>query len=420
MPWFILVLWACLVILISCLKRETFVATNSSILYATNTLNHHKWLQSVLPKWDTESLSLSSLDTIHTFVRKNKTFPSVLLQNAPNVAYVADPYDSPVLEKALGTPVGMSRKGYFVILGSPQTLFEMKCGFDLTGKRVGYFDLCDARMARALQRSFRIPTQDSTLHPIPLEKWDKLLRVLSEDVDLIITFLIPESPLHELIKSQPIALASFRGLDIDRLKLFYPYVSLEEVNVKEIFTEAAKTSKLLVMAKDSDGPLLSMQMPVYRIQGSYLPKGKENFITQVTFSPEALDPSYRCYGDLSILQKGLCESPFGTFGEMKRKTNYWDRPCVKNTDCPFYQANKNYKNQRGGCLKGGVCEMPVGVKRIAYRTYDDQGGNAPFCYSCKRPSDPSCCKTQEKPDYAFPNDTAERKKAKLPTIVSME
>lgn len=418
MSWSILILWTCLIIILSFFQREHFVATKSgSILYATNALNHSKWLQAGLSGWEVDPISLSSLDTVHTFVKKNKSFPSVLWQGTTHSAYVADPYDSPLLNGAIGSPVGLSRKGYFVILGSPKTLFDMKCGFDLTGKRVGYLDICDARMARALQMSFRIPTTNSTLHHVPLEKWGKLSAVLSKDVDLIIAFIIPESPLHELLKSQPIALASFRGLDHDRLKLFYPYAALEEVNVKEIFTEATKTSKLLVMAKDADGPLLSMQMPVYLIKGIYRPK--ESFITQLSLSPESLDPSYRCYGDLSILQWGLCTSPFGTFGEMKRKQTHWDRPCIKNEDCPFYKANKNYKNQRGGCLKGGVCEMPVGIKRIAYRTFDDQGGNAPFCYQCKDPNDPLCCTKQKKPDYAFPNDTKERKKAGLPTIVSM-
>lgn len=49
----------------------------------------------------------------------------------------------------------------------------------------------------------------------------------------------------------------------------------------------------------------------------------------------------------------------------------WDAPCVKNTDCPFYKANKNYPNEFGGCNNDGRCELPVGLSPIGYRMYDD-------------------------------------------------
>jgi len=116
-----------------------------------------------------------------------------------------------------------------------------------------------------------------------------------------------------------------------------------------------------------------------------------------------IEPEYQCIGDSTIKNKGLCNSVYDAMGRPKENRNVWDRPCVTNTDCPFYQINKNYDNYRGGCING-YCEMPLGVKRIGFTMYD---GN-PLCHSCPL-SNPSCCEKQEYPDYAFELDFDERK-----------
>lgn len=127
------------------------------------------------------------------------------------------------------------------------------------------------------------------------------------------------------------------------------------------------------------------------------------------------DPRYRCYDNPDIMSKGLCESRFDEIGRMKRKQTYWDRPCETNKECPFYQSNKNYKNYRGGCIDGR-CEMPVGVKQVAYRLFDPL--SQPLCHGCMDISNPYCCEEQKNkekyphlnsPDYAFPLDTFERR-----------
>ena len=111
---------------------------------------------------------------------------------------------------------------------------------------------------------------------------------------------------------------------------------------------------------------------------------------------------YECYGDSTIRLKELCESPYDPSGKiMKTKITYWDKRCVTNDECPFYQANKNYKNYSGGCIDGH-CQMPIGVKSLSFRQYDKS--SKPLCYNCKQPNDYSCCDEQENPDYAFPLD----------------
>ena len=41
----------------------------------------------------------------------------------------------------------------------------------------------------------------------------------------------------------------------------------------------------------------------------------------------------------------------------------WDRPCETDTECPYYDARRG----RGGCDRGGFCEMPLGVDRVSFR-----------------------------------------------------
>ena len=124
---------------------------------------------------------------------------------------------------------------------------------------------------------------------------------------------------------------------------------------------------------------------------------------------------YRCYDNPNITIKGLCESPNDEFGNRKLKMTYWDEPCKTNAECPFYQANRNYKNYRGGCIDGR-CEMPLGVKAVSYRLYDKQ--SVPLCYNCNDVNKQDCCEEQKDknvytnlitPDYVFELDEFERK-----------
>lgn len=116
------------------------------------------------------------------------------------------------------------------------------------------------------------------------------------------------------------------------------------------------------------------------------------------------DPRYVCT-DTNYSIKGLCESDFNELGELKKYKTYWDRPCETNTECPFYQKNKNYKNYRGGCIDG-YCELPIGINRLSYRKYDNN--SKPYCHNCKNKLIGKCCNKQKNPDYAFELDEFER------------
>lgn len=131
-------------------------------------------------------------------------------------------------------------------------------------------------------------------------------------------------------------------------------------------------------------------------------------------------PGYLCYNRPDITSKPACDSKYDFEGNLKKKQTYWDKPCEKHTDCPFYQANKNYNNYRGGCIDGR-CEMPIGIKAVSYRLYD-KDASKPLCHNCSSSFSSSasalCCQDQQDnphdypslkgPDYAFELDEFER------------
>lgn len=110
--------------------------------------------------------------------------------------------------------------------------------------------------------------------------------------------------------------------------------------------------------------------------------------------PGGLVPEYKCVGKPDLINREQCD----------RAGGIWDRPCVKNEECPFFQANTAYRNYRGGCIDGS-CEMPLGVQRIAFRGHGTK--DAAICHGCPI-GNPLCCSDQARPDYAFPLDYFER------------
>lgn len=128
-----------------------------------------------------------------------------------------------------------------------------------------------------------------------------------------------------------------------------------------------------------------------------------------TFASESADPRQlpatafeRCATHPDRKTKAQCESARGPIGEAQPRGT-WDRPCVWDSDCPFYQKNQTYFNHRGGCMEGGYCEMPVGVRRASFRKYEGE----PSCHGCPEAGG-RCCAKQKSPDYAFDLDEFER------------
>ena len=98
----------------------------------------------------------------------------------------------------------------------------------------------------------------------------------------------------------------------------------------------------------------------------------------------------------------------------------WDTPVKESAECPFFGANKNYPNSRGGVkLDFGYCEIPDGAQLSGFRFVDPDPAHAPMCHNCIDPITKArfkgrCCDEQKNnpklasPDYAFPGDFSAR------------
>jgi hypothetical protein len=128
----------------------------------------------------------------------------------------------------------------------------------------------------------------------------------------------------------------------------------------------------------------------------YKPSGDLNF-------KSILPDNSSCYGSYGK-NKTECENNYDTYYRNKNR-GVWDSYCKADSDCPFYMANKNYTNTFGGCTEG-ICEMPMGIKRLSPRYYDID--SIPLCYNCPD-GKIDCCNKQKNPDYMFEGDLLVRK-----------
>ena len=225
----------------------------------------------------------------------------------------------------------------------------------------------------------------------------------------------------------------------------------DSLQVLEQFTDTAQRSQFMFQSNDNVNGFYDAQKQLFfvysdKVEGIPLKKGslfrfahqirdEQNGIYKVTKESQkqsilekvselenqqsqvlqsVRQPGYLCYNHPDISSKAACESPYDVEGNRKREQTYWDKPCERHLDCPFYQANKNYDNYRGGCIDGR-CEMPIGVKPVSYRLFDKEISIA-LCHNCKS-NNPTCCQEQNDkvkypllkgPDYAFELDEFER------------
>jgi len=143
-----------------------------------------------------------------------------------------------------------------------------------------------------------------------------------------------------------------------------------------------------------------------------------------------LDNQYACFNInidndstfLPYFSRDTCESSLDPFGRSKA-VGIYDKPCKEDKECPFFQSNKNYPNNFGGCING-KCQLPINMTNIGYHYYTSNSNNNPLCYNCgeKKFNITSselgdCCYEQnnkkkypflKSPDYAFKDDLLPR------------
>lgn len=147
------------------------------------------------------------------------------------------------------------------------------------------------------------------------------------------------------------------------------------------------------------------------------------YVCMTTNADDIINPKVDSKLILPASDKNICESNYNFFGQRKQ-TGVWDTPCKNDSDCFFYQSNKNYPNSFGKCKSDGYCELPLNMVNIGYRYYIDSKTTKPLCYNCE-PSDKwspvtnidTCCDEQydkkkypnlNGPDYVFKDDKIDR------------
>lgn len=246
------------------------------------------------------------------------------------------------------------------------------CSHDIRSKRVGYISELDKSFIDAIQKGYRINAKDIVkLNPIVPNFSSVDFAIVSMPID-------PNNQLYKMITSLNLFIYSFDTINIDRISIFLPVKS--------------KKSKLRVMFPQNNIIIKNLnyvEVPLI-----------ETFITRLKRDPEVVDTRYNCVGDKNLLNKPMCNSPTDPFGNPKKQLTIWDRMCENDLECPFYNKNKLYQRNRGGCINGH-CEMPVGIKKIGYRKYYDKGIFRPFCHNG---SDDKSCTSLDNPEYIFPID----------------
>lgn len=394
--YYIIILLLIILMLIAASNNHIEKFQNVAIVYTTSLENNSNWMYNTVKT----RFRLSQVNNAswNTFLNDVNTNPEKLYGGT--TLYICDPFDYDH-DFSKFEIVDYSQKGYFIGIADPVNAFNMSCVLDFMDKKIGYYDHSDLYFIKSIINGYRMDKSRIQLIQLQKEDFKNLPNTVVNVVDLIITFVIPDSQYCNTIQSQSISIMGFGNLDFERVRLFYPYITKETIsNLSSIFL-ANKGSTALVLAREENTYLPSMSLYLINLYGKI-----ETFITRLNNDDSYYDPSYKCYGDLNIDNKALCDSPYDVIGLPKLRYTIWDQPCVLDSQCPYYDANK----KRGGCLEGGICEMPVGVKRLGYRKNMSTGQFAPFCYGCANPYDTTCCNINA--DYAFPNDLEDRKKNK--------
>ncbi len=419
-------------IIASMLVREKFYigGSDSSIVYTSHLPNATLWLQRIGENWEQKHVGADGMDVIRDSLMKSRVPAPILLNGRKSMMVCLDPYVYETKWKSLELPlIASAPEGYFAAISSLTSAFTTECSYNLYGKRIGYATDSEWFLIHAILYSYHIPKKAVELVHVSAEDVLQLDKLLDKTIDVFITYIVPNSLYYAMLRLLPVSLMGWQNIDLERLRVFHPYLQKRvDVDVKQLFASPSPRSQLVVMDREKDSALLSLSLKVYLVHGPR-PSIKESFITRLEMSEELTDPAYQCYGDLTIAQQALCNSKYDVSGLPKNsdQQTVWDRPCFEDKECPYYKANKNYGNTRGGCVRG-KCEFPVGVKRSSYRHFVSDLPYVPLCYQCKDIEDPDCCEKQKdrklypklkSPDYAFADDTAARMKAKLPYFVSI-
>ena len=362
--------------------------------------------------------------------RNNKITRYILGVSTDDYKLLIDPYINKYILNNKLSNTNIYKDGIFICM-SPTRFGIEQCIWDFTNKVVAYVYMSDYIFIQALIKAYRQNIKNIRLRKIKLED----LNSTNKQFDYLFTYVVIGSEYMEKLKYSKYFISGLKDMDISRIKAFYPVIKANYESVRFYFNKDTEdTTYDLYLNNDK------MLLPIMNYD---IVDNIENFITRLEMPKdylEAIDESYEgssssgnsgnygCYGNNKIVNKFECDSYYTKEGNPKDYYSIWDKKCATNEECPYYKKNTRYENSRGGCIKGN-CEFPVGVKKIGYTKYNDEEYNRALCYNCQDTTDLNCCANikefQDKNgvginnDYVFENDTEDRNKNNLNTIISL-
>lgn len=296
------------------------------------------------------------------------------------------------------------KDGIFICL-SHTKLTDDNCIWNLEGKTIAYLYLSDYLFIQALAKGYRLNIENIKLKKIAIDD----LNSTNKTFDYCMTYVVLGSDYMTFIDNCLYYKSGFKDVSIDRMRPYYPFLKENYKSMQYYFNDELK--KAYVNNKNELIPIMNYKI-IENIESI------ERFISRLNI-PEVNEGTHSCYGNINISHNQYeCNSFYNIDGTPKTYYSLWDKQCKVNTDCPYYNANQNYPNERGGC-SDGFCEFPVGVKRLGFIKHDASGLNSPMCYGCDDLNDYECCSKQENPDYVFSNDFEDRRRYDLNTIISL-
>ena len=415
------------VILAICMRRDaTEHFINRPITISENVLNIDKEDVATNEHIIVDGKNLANIvDNIKKTNRLNKDTVRVGIQDSAiygairsdsNLQLLIDPYVNYYVLKNT-TTVRSYKEGIFVCL-SHKVLSDDDCIWDLKNKVVAYLFMSDYLFIQALIKGYNLDINDVYIRKITYLDFQNTEKMF----DYLFTYMVMDSDYMNFICGQRYYINGMKDVDIHRIKAYYPFVKENYNTVKYYYAKSKEANG--IDDKNKNDIYVSSVKSLLPIMSYAIVSSVENFITRLEMPDDYVEavkeayytsdkkPSggsggyYGCYGNSEITNKFECDSYYNIDGTPKTYYSLWDKRCVADAECPYYKSNTKYPNNRGGCINGGFCELPVGVKRLGYTKYSDTNPNTPLYYDTK-------------PDYVFENDFNERVKYKLNTIISL-
>ena len=377
----------------------------------------------------------SDLVSTIDYMKKYGKISNIPKINTTKYKFLIDPYISKYILNNNVKVSDVYNQGIFVCLSHTRLGVE-KCIWDFSGKTIGYIYMSDYLFIQAIVKAYRQDITKIKLRKIKVGD----LKFIEKQFDYLFTYVVIGSEYMKTLKYSRYYINGLKDFDIYRLKLFYPVIEYNYNRIRYYFNKDDDDKSYDIFLSNDLALIPTMKYDIIQnvqtiekfitrleLPKDYLLQTERNYDNvKNTINPLNKD-IYACYGNNNIINKFECDSHYTKEGIEKNYYSIWDKKCSSNNECPYYKSNKKYNNNRGGCVNG-YCELPIGVKRIGFTKYSDVEYNKPFCYECPDTTDLECCaqianknKSTKKNnnDYAFENDTDDRKKNNLNILISV-